>query len=119
MTAKLYRNPSEGRVEWDGYRDFELFLQVAQEVGLWVIARPGLVPVVPPLSYIAFSTDVMGVWKTIHQWRELWYVPSSVPEKILYRANDLTSRCSVRSWWHTWACYKYCRIPEVKRLGLL
>ncbi|KAK1223567.1 hypothetical protein PQX77_013554 [Marasmius sp. AFHP31] len=34
-------NPSEGKVEWDGYRDFELFMQIAQEVGLWVIARPG------------------------------------------------------------------------------
>ncbi|KAF5328925.1 hypothetical protein D9758_016826 [Tetrapyrgos nigripes] len=34
-------NPTEGRVEWDGYRNFELFLEIAQEVGLWVIARPG------------------------------------------------------------------------------
>ncbi|KAL0572730.1 hypothetical protein V5O48_009230 [Marasmius crinis-equi] len=34
-------NPTEGRVEWEGYRNFELFMQIAQEVGLWVIARPG------------------------------------------------------------------------------
>ena len=34
-------NPTEGQVEWEGYRNFELFIQIAQEVGLWVIARPG------------------------------------------------------------------------------
>ncbi|KAG7098347.1 hypothetical protein E1B28_000306 [Marasmius oreades] len=34
-------NPTEGHVEWDGYRNFELFMEIAHEVGLWVIARPG------------------------------------------------------------------------------
>lgn len=34
-------NPSPGRVEWEGYRDLELFFQMAQEVGLWVTARHG------------------------------------------------------------------------------
>ncbi|KAJ7208991.1 glycoside hydrolase superfamily [Mycena pura] len=34
-------NPSSGRVEWEGYRDFELFIQMAQEAGLWVTARHG------------------------------------------------------------------------------
>lgn len=58
MTVKFYRNPSEGRVEWDGYRDFELFLQVAQEVGLWVIARPGLVSLLSLLFSLALSTDL-------------------------------------------------------------
>ncbi|KAJ7215333.1 glycoside hydrolase superfamily [Mycena pura] len=30
-------NPSPGRVEWEGYRDYELFIQMAQEAGLWLV----------------------------------------------------------------------------------
>ncbi|KAJ7614408.1 glycoside hydrolase superfamily [Roridomyces roridus] len=46
-------NPSEGRVEWDGYRDFELWIQMAHEVGLWVVARHG--------PYINGETSAGGI----------------------------------------------------------
>ncbi|KAJ7120078.1 galactose-binding domain-like protein [Mycena epipterygia] len=46
-------NPSPGRVEWEGYRDFELFIQMAQEVGLWVTARHG--------PYINGETSAGGI----------------------------------------------------------
>ncbi|KAJ7290717.1 glycoside hydrolase superfamily [Mycena rebaudengoi] len=46
-------NPSSGRVEWEGYRNFELFIQMAQEVGLWVTARHG--------PYINGETSAGGI----------------------------------------------------------
>ncbi|KAJ7895550.1 glycoside hydrolase superfamily [Mycena olivaceomarginata] len=46
-------NPSPGRVEWEGYRNFELFIQMAQEVGLWVTARHG--------PYINAETSAGGI----------------------------------------------------------
>ncbi|KAJ7836814.1 glycosyl hydrolases family 35-domain-containing protein [Mycena leptocephala] len=46
-------NPSQGRVEWEGYRNFELFIQMAQEVGLWVVARHG--------PYINGETSAGGI----------------------------------------------------------
>ncbi|KAJ7173327.1 glycoside hydrolase superfamily [Mycena filopes] len=46
-------NPSQGRVEWEGYRNFELFIQMAQEAGLWVTARHG--------PYINGETSAGGI----------------------------------------------------------
>ncbi|KAK7008309.1 glycoside hydrolase family 35 protein [Favolaschia claudopus] len=46
-------NPSEGKVEWEGYRDFERFIGMAQEVGLWVVARHG--------PYINGETSAGGI----------------------------------------------------------
>ncbi|KAJ7243870.1 glycoside hydrolase, partial [Mycena haematopus] len=46
-------NPSAGRVEWEGYRNFELFIQMAQEMGLWVTARHG--------PYINGETSAGGI----------------------------------------------------------
>ncbi|KAJ6467728.1 glycoside hydrolase superfamily [Mycena sanguinolenta] len=46
-------NPSTGRVEWEAYRNLELFIQMAQEVGLWVTARPG--------PYINAETSAGGI----------------------------------------------------------
>lgn len=34
-------NPSPGVFDWEGFRSLSLFLDIAQEVGLWVIVRPG------------------------------------------------------------------------------
>jgi hypothetical protein len=34
-------NPREGELDWSGINDLELFLKMAKEVGIWVIARPG------------------------------------------------------------------------------
>jgi hypothetical protein len=33
-------NPSEGVLDFDGFRDLNAFLGVAKEVGVWVIVRP-------------------------------------------------------------------------------
>ncbi|KAJ6506211.1 glycoside hydrolase superfamily [Mycena vitilis] len=46
-------NPTPGRVEWEGYRNFELFIQMAQEAGLWVLARHG--------PYINGETSAGGI----------------------------------------------------------
>ncbi|KAM0747012.1 hypothetical protein T439DRAFT_340821 [Meredithblackwellia eburnea MCA 4105] len=34
-------NPSPGVFDWTGIRDLSVFLDIAQQVGLWVILRPG------------------------------------------------------------------------------
>ncbi|KAJ7018890.1 glycoside hydrolase superfamily [Mycena alexandri] len=43
----------QGRLEWEGYRNFELFIQMAQEAGLWVLARHG--------PYINGETSAGGI----------------------------------------------------------
>jgi beta-galactosidase len=55
----LIHEPSEGEIVFsDGepYRDFEGFLQTAQEVGLYVIARPG------PYQYSELKYDGLPGW---------------------------------------------------------
>ena len=34
-------NPSPGVFDFEGFRDLAAFLDVAKDVGLWVIVRPG------------------------------------------------------------------------------
>ena len=36
-----YESPSQGVYDWTGVRDLDQFLNIAQEVGIYVIARPG------------------------------------------------------------------------------
>jgi beta-galactosidase GanA len=36
-----------GSLNWDYYRSLELFYQVAQRIGIYVVARPGASPIFP------------------------------------------------------------------------
>jgi len=45
-------NPSEGVLDFDGWKDLQPFIDAAKESGLWMIARPG--------PYIVSSGGVMS-----------------------------------------------------------
>jgi beta-galactosidase GanA len=60
-------NPSEGALDFDGFRSLTLFLEMAQEVGLWVIVRAA------SLHHVSHPMDIpdqsLG---SVHQWRDNW-----------------------------------------------
>jgi Glycosyl hydrolases family 35 len=45
LKPKLYRgihNPSPGTLDFEAWRDWQPFLDMAKAVGLWVVFRPGI-----------------------------------------------------------------------------